>query len=60
MTNLVASSGNKESLEKLINKYYYSENWIINDDLQAENLKNGKKIGIIKITNKGKRYKFYN
>jgi len=60
MENLVCSAPNKESLEKLINKYYYSENWIINNDLQAENLKNGKKIGIVKITNKGKRYKLYN
>ena len=56
MAQLIASSATKEGLQSLINKFYCSENWIINDDNQAENKKTGKKLGNVIIKNK--RYRF--
>lgn len=40
--NLICSAGNKEDLQRLINKYYYSENYIITDDRKAYNTKTGR------------------
>ena len=56
MTNLIASSGSKEGLTKMINQFYYSTNWFINDEWQAENSKTGKKTG--KIVIKKRRFRF--
>jgi hypothetical protein len=40
---LTISSNTKQELEKAINKYYYSVNYFINSDNEAENIKSGLK-----------------
>ncbi len=32
MSNLIASAANKETLETMINKYYFSKNYIITEN----------------------------
>ena len=58
MNNLIASSGSKENLTALINKYYYSSGYFINADNRAENTITGKIIR--KIIFKRNRYYYYN
>lgn len=53
----VCSSDSIKGLEKLINEFYFSDNYFVNSDNQAENKKTGKKLGNIKQSNK--RYIYY-
>lgn len=53
----VCSSGSIEGLTKLINQFYLSENWIINDKLEAYNTKLQKMAGKIEL--KRNKYTFY-
>jgi len=39
---LICSAGNKEDLQRMINRYYYSENYIITEDMRAYNTKTGR------------------
>ena len=55
---LIASATTKEKLEKLINEYYYSNNWVITDNNMIYNtLKDRFSIGTIVVLKKG-RYQF--
>lgn len=57
-TKVVISSDNKNDLEKMLNKYYYSENYYINDNLEIKN--NIKEYsGILKVRIKKGRYQIY-
>lgn len=56
MAQLIASAPTKERLEKMINAFYYSENWFINSNDKAENSKTGKILG--NIVHKKNRYRF--
>ena len=40
MSNLIASAGTKEDLEKIINEYYFSTNYIITENNDVYNTKN--------------------
>ena len=57
-SNLLASAASKEELEKKINKYYFSSNYIINDANQVENSVKHKVIDTVKIVVDGHRWKF--
>ena len=37
----ICSAPTREQLERMINQYYLSENYVIHDDLSVENLKTG-------------------
>lgn len=39
MSNLIASAGTKEDLEKMINEYYFSTNYIITENNDVYNTK---------------------
>lgn len=54
-TKCMASAPTKAELEKLINEYYYSTEYFVNDNMQAEN-KNGKIIDdhIVKVDKHGR------
>ena len=39
MSNLIASAITKEELEKMINEYYFSNNYIITEDNKIYNMK---------------------
>ena len=52
----IASSDTKENLLKLINKYYYTENCIIQEDNQVVNTKLKKTLGKVEV--KGKRFNY--
>ena len=55
---VVISSDNKNDLEKMLNKYYYSENYYINDNLEIKN--NIKEYsGILKVRIKKDKYQVY-
>lgn len=54
----ICSAGSKENLEALINKFYYSENYFINSQGEAENKKTGKKFGKVEV--KKGRYTYLN
>lgn len=53
----ICSSATIKGLEKLINEFYYSDNYFVNSDKQAENKKTGTTFGTIKQTKK--RYTYY-
>jgi hypothetical protein len=57
-SRLIASAGSKEELEKLINKYYYSENYIITDNMEVYNTKLKVFRDGIKIEVKRNRWRF--
>lgn len=55
-TKLLASANSKADLEKLVNEYFYSTNYRIDDDLTIKNV-TGKTVAqsyIIKIAKNGK------
>jgi len=58
MKNLLASAGNKEDLEKLINKFYYSTNYIITEENEIYNTKLNKIAEGTKIIVKKGRWRF--
>lgn len=57
-TKVIISSDNKNDLEKMLNKYYYSENYYIDDNLEIKN--NIKEYSdILKVRIKKGRYQIY-
>lgn len=57
MTNLIASAGTIEQLEKLINQYFFSTSYKI-DGEKITNTKTGKTLDGYKVTAKKSRYRF--
>ena len=57
MKKLIASAGTIEQLEKLINQYFFSASYKI-DDEQITNTKTGKTLDGYKVTVKKSRYRF--
>lgn len=57
MKTLLASAGSKNKLQKMINDFYYSENWIITDDNRAYNSKLHKYAEGVQIINKKNRWR---
>jgi hypothetical protein len=55
---LLATAQTKEKLQGMINKFYYSENWIITDDNRAYNSKLNKYAEGVQIINKKNRWRF--
>lgn len=51
----ILSAGNKPALEKMINDYFYSSNYIITSDLKVYNTKTEKTLNYI-VTCKGGRW----
>lgn len=57
-TKVIMSTNNKADLEKMLNKYYYSENYYITDNLEIKN--NIKTYnGFLKVRVKKGRYQIY-
>ena len=56
--NLIATSRTKQGLEKLINKFFYSNNWVLNKDLTLFNNKLNKGTDFYKVEFKNNRYRF--
>lgn len=57
-TKCVLSTNNKEDLEKMINQYFYSENYIITDDNRVYNRKTEKYLDDFIIQEKKSRWSF--
>ena len=57
-TYLIGSAGSKESLEKIINNYLFSTNWIIKDNLDLYNTKLEKISSCYRIIQKKNRWRF--
>ena len=55
---LIISSNSIENLEVAINKFYYSKNYFINEDMKAENTLTKKVIGEIKKVKN--RFQYHN
>ena len=55
---LVASAGDKKDLEKMINEFYFSENYIITEDNKLYNTKKEKYLDSVQVTFKRKRWRF--
>jgi len=55
-TEKIVSAATMERLQVLINRYFYSDYFVI-DNEQAVNTKTGQKIG--QVTHKKSRYTFY-
>ena len=58
MSNLIASAGTKEDLEKMINEYYFSTNYIITDNNEVYNTKKECVLDGAKVEFKRNRWKF--
>ena len=58
MSNLIASAGTKADLEKMINKYYFSTNYIITDNNEVYNTKKECTLDSVKVENKRNRWRF--
>ena len=57
-TRVIMSTNNKADLEKMLNKYYYSEDYYITDNLEIKN--NIKTYnGFLKVRVKKGRYQIY-
>ena len=56
---IIASSGTKKGLEKLINEYFFSKDYIITDDNRVFNTTLNKYNDNVKIIIKGKRYQLH-
>ena len=56
---IIASSKTKKGLEKLINEYFFSNNYIITDDNRVFNTKLNKYNDNVKIIIDGKRYQLH-
>ena len=55
----LASAPTKEELENLINRFYYSKNYVITDDNKVYNTKNDKFLDDVGVTQKRGRWVFY-
>ena len=58
MNNIIASAPTKEKLEKMINEFYASENYIITEENEVYNKKLNKTLDSVKVTYKRKRFYF--
>lgn len=58
MSNLIASTGTKEDLEKMINEYYFSTNYIITDNNEVYNIKKERVLDGVKVEFKRNRWNF--
>ena len=58
MNNLIASAGTKEDLEKMINEYYFSTNYIITENNDVYNIKKECALDSVKVENKRNRWRF--
>lgn len=58
MSNLIASAGTKEDLEEMINKYYFSTNYMITENNEVFNTKKDKVLDGVKVENKKGRWRF--
>lgn len=57
-TKCVLSTNSKEDLEKMINQYFYSENYIITEDNRVYNRKTEKYLDNFIIQEKKSRWSF--
>lgn len=57
-SNLICSAGSREQLETMINKYFYSENYVIMDDLTVYNRKLCRALDGYKVIEKRGRWRF--
>lgn len=56
---LLASSGTLKGLEKLINEFYFSNSYVVDEaTLAVRNLKTGKEREGVRVVKKGRRYRF--
>lgn len=55
---LICSAGKKEDLQEMINKYYFSTNYIIKENGEVYNTKNDKVLDGVKVENKKGRWRF--
>ena len=58
MSNLIASATTKEELEKMINEYYFSNNYIITEDNKIYNMKKDIYLERVQVTFKRNRWRF--
>ncbi len=58
MSNLIASATSKEDLEVMINKYYFSSNYIITEKNEVYNTKKQCVLGGVKVEVKKNRWRF--
>ncbi len=58
MSNLIASAITKEELEKMINEYYFSNNYIITEDNKIYNMKKEIYLESVQVTFKRNRWRF--
>jgi len=57
-TYLIGSACSKEQLEKAINEYFYSTNWIIKENLDLYNTKLEKVSSNYRVIQKKNRWRF--
>lgn len=58
MSQLIASAGSKKDLEEVINKYYFSTNYIITENNQVYNTKKKSVLDNVKVEVKRNRWRF--
>lgn len=58
MSILIASAGNKNNLQKMVNEFYLSDSWIIDEENNIFNSKQNKFASGVKVEKKGKRWMF--
>lgn len=58
MSQLIASAGSKKDLEEVINKYYFSTNYIITEDNEVFNTKKKSVVDNVKVEVKRNRWRF--
>ena len=56
--NLIASTGTKEKLQKIVNQFYCSENWVINEENKLFNTKTGKFATGVQVMSVKNRWRF--
>lgn len=58
MKNLIASAGSKEALQKCINDFYYSTNYVITEDNKVYNTKLNKYLNSVIVKQQHNRWRF--
>ncbi|MBD5534554.1 MAG: hypothetical protein HDQ99_02620 [Lachnospiraceae bacterium] len=58
MSQLIASAGSKKDLEEVINKYYFSTNYIITENNEVYNIKKESVLHNVKVEIKRNRWRF--
>lgn len=58
MSQLIASAGSKEDLQEMINKYYFSTNYIITENNEVYNTKKECVLDGVKVELKKNRWRF--